>query len=75
MRWRRLDSLSVAATVIEYFRLFGERDSEVPKLIYSLDKVFALILELILLLSATATLETIFLEPASLARGQLMLTH
>ena len=47
--------------MIEYFSLFGERDSKVPKLIYSLDLIFALILELTLLLNETATLAKICL--------------
>ena len=53
----------------EYFRLFSESASKVPKLIYSLDQIFALILELTLLLSETAMLEKTVLEPVSLALG------
>ena len=47
--------------MIEYFLLLGERDSKVPKLIYSLDHIYALILELTLLLNKTATLEKLCL--------------
>ena len=45
-----------------------------PKLIYLLDHILALIFELTLLLNETATLEKFVWGPASLAQGQLTAT-
>ena len=54
---------------MEYFWVFGESDSKISKLIYSLADIFALILELTLLLKGTVTLENICLGVWELSPG------
>lgn len=74
VNWGWVDSLSEEARVIEYFWLFGERESKTKKSIYSWDQILAF-LELTRLLKGTATLEKIWLGACKASPGSITLSH